>query len=155
MTGAAAARNNSVQTTEPPKVEPRLSDVEPTWEETQRILDRVDSSIAWAALVGRLAMYGVLLWVVFRSPQWLPFLTGFFVADVVLRIATGFAEFHERRAGLLLDVILFGVVGQFWSGAGGSLLPADPEGRGIAMLAFLLVFSVRGSHFVWKQLHPD
>ena len=140
-----------------PIEEPRVasSRAKLTPQEAAAILAKFDATMHYAGFVGRVAAYVVLVALAYRNPLCASFLTGVFVSDAALRTAIGLVQFRERPAQLIVEIALFVAVGHFWLGAGGSLLPADTEGRAIAMLGFMGVFSLRGSVFVWKLMHGD
>ena len=78
-----------------------------------------------------------------------------FVADLAARVLGVWSECSTRRWHILVEASLFLVIYQLWRGSGGTLLPETPEGKGIAMLGFLLVFAVRAVRLGRRLLHGE
>jgi hypothetical protein len=103
----------------------------------------------------RAAGYGALLLIASRSTVAMNALAGVFVADVALRVMDALEELRHDRFALLAEVLVLGAMWHLWSSLGGGALPADLEGRALAMLGFLLAFALRLGVFVHRLLHGD
>ena len=105
----------------------------------------------------RVATYGVLAILAYRSAMWAHLLAGVFVADVVWRtvqvvLVTALTTRIPRCRVLLEGVLLF-VVGCLWAGAGHPVVPGELEAKAMTLLGMLAVMCGSVAPFVRKLAH--